>query len=45
MGKKKSDFKKTMVKKGKDDGLRAITKEQDWFKTTQPDKYEQTTFD
>ena len=42
---KKSDFKKTMVKKGKLDGIRAITKDQEWFKTDQPERYEQTTFD
>ena len=42
---KKSDFKKTMVKKGKADGIRAITKDQECFKSTQPDRYEQTTFD
>ena len=42
---KKSDFKKTMVKKGAADGIRPITKDQEWFKTTQPERYEQTTFD
>ena len=42
---KKSDFKKTMVKKGKTDGIVQITKDQGWFKDDQAGKYEQTTFD
>ena len=42
---KKSDFKKTMAKKDKTGEIRAISKDQAWFKEDQAKKYEQTTFD